>query len=108
MNTALLDNMTDKEFLVAIGGSVTTDLERMLVNRMEGGERHSVGYEARIDELENEVECAEEDALDARREIEELEDEMGDLKKFARDLVDALKELSPEHEILERESEFAL
>jgi hypothetical protein len=43
-----------------------------------------------------------------RERVEELEAELGEMKEFAKELLDAVKELCPEHELIDKQSEFAL
>lgn len=95
MNSAFLRNLTDAEFLKQI--QPTTELERMLVDRLEQPDADPDWCE----ELEARAQAAEEECEAAEKEAEEFERELEKLREYANKLHAALSEKDPDNELID-------
>jgi len=97
VNTTFLRNLTDHEFLKQ--ARPATELERMLIDRLEGAD----GDEGEIAALEQQAHDAEERCSEAKEDVEELENEIEGLRAYAKQLHEALSAAEPDNELLDNE-----
>lgn len=95
MNIVMLNNLTDSEFLRHIHPA--TELEGMLVRRLECPDADPDELEEALSEL-RESESAREDA---EYRLERKEEDYETLKDYAKSLHKALSDIQPDNELLD-------